>query len=134
MTVAKKPELECQATHHLLVTLTRPWSLHILLVLHISGPTRFGELRRKLLGISSRILTARLRHMEEMGFVNRVCTSTRPPQVTYSLTERTKELGEPMTQLDALAKKWAVEDLTNKQPQTQKAAYRRKATSRDSSV
>lgn len=72
--------------------------------------------------------------MEEMGFVNRVCTATSPPQVTYSLTDRTMELGEPMAQLDTLAKKWAIEDLANQQPQIQKAAYRRKATSRDSTV
>ena len=54
-------------THELLQLLTRPWTMHILWVLSTSGPTRFGALRRQIDGISSRLLTERLRDLEEKG-------------------------------------------------------------------
>ena len=45
--------------------------MHILWVLSTSGPTRFGALRRQIDGISSRLLTERLRDLEEKGFIYR---------------------------------------------------------------
>src|SRR5882672_4343046 len=59
-------------THELLQLLTRPWTMHILWVLSTAGPTRFGALRRQIDGISSRLLTERLRDLEEKGFIYRV--------------------------------------------------------------
>ncbi len=41
--------------------LWREWTPHILWVLGQSGPTSFGDLRRRLDGISPKVLTERLR-------------------------------------------------------------------------
>ena len=49
------------AIHGLLEVLARPWTMHILWTLSTNGPTRFGVLRRQVGGISSRVLTERLR-------------------------------------------------------------------------
>src|ERR687887_608909 len=55
----------------LLELLARPWTMHILWMLSTNGPTRFGELRRQIGGVSSRVLTERLRTLEQKGFVFR---------------------------------------------------------------
>src|SRR5215831_9119159 len=97
-------------THELLQLLTRPWTMHILWVLSTSGPTRFGVLRRQIDGISSRLLSERLRNLEEKGFVYRHYEPTIPPAVTYGLTERMQEISEALAKLDELALKWHDED------------------------
>ncbi len=98
------------AIHGLLETLTHPWTLHILWVLTTEGPTRFGVLRRKVDGISSRVLTERLRALELKGFVFRHYEPTIPPSVTYGLTQRMKAIGKVLEGLDRLARKWQRED------------------------
>src|SRR5438093_11647585 len=97
-------------THDLLQLLTRPWTMHILWVLSNSGPTRFGALRRQIDGISSRLLTERLRNLEEKGFIYRHYEPTIPPAVTYGLTERMQEISPALDKLDDLAHKWQEED------------------------
>jgi DNA-binding HxlR family transcriptional regulator len=97
-------------THELLQLLTRPRTMHILWVLGASGPTRFGSLRRQIDGISSRLLTERLRDLEEKGFVDRHYEPTIPPAVTYSLTPRMQEITEVLEKLNQLAHKWQEED------------------------
>jgi DNA-binding HxlR family transcriptional regulator len=56
------------------------------------GPRRFGELIRDIPGISPKMLTARLRELEEKGVVEREVTPTSPPSVEYSLSELGHEL------------------------------------------
>ena len=97
-------------THELLQLLTRPWTMHILWALSAAGPTRFGVLSRQIDGISSRLLTERLRDLEEKGFVYRHYEPTIPPAVTYGLTERMQEISEVLGKLDELAHKWSEED------------------------
>jgi DNA-binding HxlR family transcriptional regulator len=90
----------------LLELLTRPWTLHILWALSTNGPMRFGVLRRQVEGISSRVLTERLRTLEGAGFVFRHYEQTIPPAVTYGITERMKDIEKVLGQLEALARKW----------------------------
>jgi DNA-binding HxlR family transcriptional regulator len=94
----------------LLETITRPWTLHILWVLSSNGPTRFGALRRSVPGISSRVLTERLRALEEKGFIFRHYKPTIPPEVTYGLTKRMKDIQKVLGELNRLAKRWQLED------------------------
>jgi DNA-binding HxlR family transcriptional regulator len=94
----------------LLETLTRPWTLHILWTLSHNGPTRFGVLRRSVVGISSRVLTERLRTLEEKGFLYRDYKPTIPPEVTYGLTKRVKDIQKVLADLGKLAQKWQMED------------------------
>lgn len=95
----------------LLEMLTRPWTLHILWLLSHNGPMRFGALRRGADGISARILTLRLRTLEEKGFVSRTVNPSNPPEVTYAPTKRMAEMDGFMAQLHALSDKWKIEDL-----------------------
>jgi DNA-binding HxlR family transcriptional regulator len=94
----------------LLDVLARPWTMHILWVLSTNGATRFGVLRRQIEGISSRVLTERLRLLEKKGFIYRDYEPTIPPSVTYGITKRMKDIQKVLSELDHLARKWQEED------------------------
>src|SRR5688572_2752808 len=98
-----------RAVHELLELLTRPWTYYIFTTL-AGGPTRFGELRRRINGISARLLTERLREMETAGLVFREQTPTNPPSVTYGLTKRAEELIGVFSLLIELTDRWQAED------------------------
>ena len=93
----------------MLALLTRPWTLHILWALSTNGPARFGMLRRQVKGISSRVLTERLRALEGAGFVFRHYQPTIPPAVTYGITDRMKDIEKVLHQLETLARNWQSE-------------------------
>jgi len=82
------------------------WTPHILWVLHHDGPTRFGALRRRLAGVSAKVLTERLRSLESAGVIYRHQVPSIPPQVTYGLTERGLELADVLNGLDRVAARW----------------------------
>jgi len=62
------------------------WSLLAILNLGYSGKTRFNELRKKIDGISQRMLTVTLRSLERDGLVTRKIYAEVPPRVEYELT------------------------------------------------
>ncbi len=94
----------------LMEMLTRAWTLHILWLLSRNGAMRFGALKRGAVGISARLLTVRLRTLEELGFVTRSVRATNPPEVTYVPTSRLHDMDHFMGQLHQLADKWQRED------------------------
>lgn len=61
------------------------WSLLILVALE-EETLRFGELRRKIGGVSERMLAQTLKLMEEDGFVERIAFEVVPPHVEYRLS------------------------------------------------
>lgn len=87
-----------------------PWTTYILYNLRSHGPQRFGELKRRVSGISAKMLTERLRTLEGAALVKRDYEATIPPKVTYSLTKRGGELDGVMDQLAAIAIRWEAED------------------------
>lgn len=93
----------------LLELLTRPWTMHILWSLSTNGPLRFGVLKKNIDGISSRVLTERLRTLEDAGFVFRHYEPTIPPAVTYGITDRMRDIEKVLAQLEGLARKWNAE-------------------------
>jgi DNA-binding HxlR family transcriptional regulator len=93
----------------LLQLLTGRWTMHILWALSHNGPMRFGVLRKQVEGISARVLTERLRTLENAGFVFRHYEQTIPPTVTYGITDRMRDLEKVFSQLEALAAKWGGE-------------------------
>jgi DNA-binding HxlR family transcriptional regulator len=61
------------------------WSLLVVELLG-DGTRRFSELRREIDGISQRMLTLTLRHLERDGLVLRTVYPVVPPRVEYQLT------------------------------------------------
>ncbi len=103
------PESPC-AIHGILEVLAGPWTMNILWVLSTGGPTRFGALRRKVEGISSRMLSERLHLLEQKGFIFRHCEPSVPPAVTYGITKRMKDIARVLDDLERLARKWKQAD------------------------
>lgn len=95
--------------HNLLEVLTRPWTLHILWTLSNQGPLRFGVLRQNVNGISARVLTERLRALEQEGFIYRHYEPSIPPAVTYGITKRMKDIERVLGELERVARKWGEE-------------------------
>ena len=108
----------CDALGKLLGTIVRPWTLHILWVFISQGPTRFGDLRRSVPGISARVLTVRLRTLEAEGLVYRHRTANNPPEVIYGLTPRAVEIGALLEELQRAAARWDDDRTTRASPAT----------------
>jgi DNA-binding HxlR family transcriptional regulator len=71
------------------------WSLLILLVVG-RGVRRNGELKRRIGGISQKMLTQTLRALEAHGLVVRHDFATVPPHVEYELTPLGVSLGDAL--------------------------------------
>ncbi|MFH9352429.1 winged helix-turn-helix transcriptional regulator [Kitasatospora sp. NPDC017646] len=67
------------------------------------GPQRYSDLRRRLAGVSEKMLTQTLRTLERDGLVHRTVTPTVPARVDYALTP----LGRDLLPLVRSIKAWA---------------------------
>ncbi|MFP2957411.1 winged helix-turn-helix transcriptional regulator [Myxococcus sp. 1LA] len=85
---------------------TSRWGVLVLIAL-LEGTHRFSELRRKVAGVSEKMLSQTLHALEEDGFVLREVHPVIPPHVDYSLTP----LGEEVAaRVEALAE-WIEESM-----------------------
>ena len=75
---------ECPS-RHAMEHVTGRWGLLALAALH-HGDARFSALRRRVDGISEKMLSQTLQTLERDGFVHREAQPTIPPRVDYSLT------------------------------------------------
>lgn len=100
---AHEPSCRVEAMFRVLMG---PWTMYILWTLRRDGPLRFGVLKRRLAGVSSKVLTERLRLLESEGLIYREYNPTIPPEVTYGLTENGRELGDALDALEAVARRW----------------------------
>ncbi|MFH9041616.1 winged helix-turn-helix transcriptional regulator [Streptomyces sp. NPDC017966] len=74
------------------------WKTTLLWLLE-SGPHRPAELRRRVPGLTEKVLTQALREMEADGLVHREVHDVLPPKTVYSLTAFGRELAEALTPL-----------------------------------
>ena len=74
---------------------------------------RYGELKRKVQNITSKMLTQTLRELEEDQLVNRKVYAEVPPKVEYSVTETGKELIPFIDHLGAWGRKQMSVERTN---------------------
>ncbi|MFI6431468.1 winged helix-turn-helix transcriptional regulator [Rhodococcus oryzae] len=63
------------------------------------GPFRFSALRRRVDGVSERMLSQTLQALERDGLVLREVQGTIPPKVEYSLTDLGAEVAAQLTSL-----------------------------------
>jgi DNA-binding HxlR family transcriptional regulator len=94
---------EC-GTRAVLDLLADKWTVLVVAVL-ASGTCRYGELRRRIGGITPKVLTQILRRMERDGLLHRMVYAVVPPMVEYNLTPLGQTLIEPLTALCGWAAK-----------------------------
>jgi DNA-binding HxlR family transcriptional regulator len=77
---------------------TSRWGVLLLVVL-MGGVHRFSELRRKVGGVSEKMLAQTLKGLEADGFVRRKSYPTVPPHVEYTLTPLGRQVGKRVVAL-----------------------------------
>ena len=80
---------ECPS-REVLKHMTSTWGVLILIALR-PGTLRFSELRRKVNGVSERMLAQTLQQLEGDGLLTRRSFPVVPPHVEYSLTDLGQE-------------------------------------------
>ena len=94
------PEL-CDRFHRAVEFIGRRWTGAIVEAL-LERPRRFAELRSAVPGISDRMLSQRLRELEEWGIVSREVLPRRPVRVEYRLTAKGAALEPAVRRLAAV--------------------------------
>ncbi len=94
---------DCRAVSAVLSRIGDKWSVLIVMLLG-DGPCRFNEMKRRIGGISQRMLSLTLRGLERDGLVTRTVTPTIPPRVDYELTAVGRSLWVPITAVG----EWAI--------------------------
>ncbi len=67
----------------------------------LPGKKRYSEIQRALVGISPKVLTTRLRFLEEKKIITRRVFATIPPTTEYELTKLGKKLEEVLNAMAA---------------------------------
>ncbi|MGK4585332.1 winged helix-turn-helix transcriptional regulator [Kitasatospora sp. HPMI-4] len=103
--------------------LANTWNAVVLWALR-EGPSRPGELRERIGGISPKVLTETLRRLQFDGLVERRAYAGSPPRVEYTLTGLGRTLLEPIEALGV----WAFEhgeDVMAAREQAEEAGHSR---------
>ena len=103
------PEMlaRCVPMSRLQSVLGGKWKIMILWYITAYRVQRFGELQRRLEGITQSTLTKQLRELERDGFLHREVYGEVPPRVEYSLTE----LGQSFQPILNQMLQWSAERL-----------------------
>lgn len=105
-------------SRRVLTVLAEKWTLLILSQL-AAGPMRTAEIRRRVDGVSEKMLIQTLRKLEGFGLVSRRSYPEVPPRVEYRLTP----LGRSMARLTRLFGRWVERNLVSLiEAERQKAA------------
>ena len=118
--------LDANCPHRLLIDqVTDKWSVLILTALEAKA-LRFNALKRRLLGVTQKALTASLRRLERNGLVARRVVSLSPVAVEYQITPLGRTLLPPFMALYA----WTVDSL----PSVEEARQRFDDNGRDADL
>lgn len=99
------PTTVCPDFHAAIELIGRRWAGAILIAL-ASGPHYYAELGVAVPGLSDRLLSRRLRELEEAGLVERSVHDGTPARVSYALTEKGRTLEPALGELRSWAQAW----------------------------
>jgi DNA-binding HxlR family transcriptional regulator len=99
------PGAVCPHFHHAIELIGKRWTGAIVCAL-TERSMRYAELGKAIPGLSDRLLSQRLRELEEEGLVERLVEAGTPVRVTYSLTAAGQELDPVLSELKSWARRW----------------------------
>ena len=105
----ERPEAQptcCPRLHEAVELVGKRWTGAILYVLLHGGSMRFSEVAHAVPDLSDRLLSERMKELEDRGIVERRVTCTSPARVEYELTERGRELAPALNELKRWADRW----------------------------
>ena len=88
------------------------WKLSIIGYLLAHEKLRYGELKRKIEGISERMLIAQLKELQSDHLIERIAYPEVPPRVEYKLTEKGRALDHILSELSRWGKRHYNENTT----------------------
>ena len=100
-------QMECSIARTLAVA-GEPWSPLVIRDVFV-GINRFDDIQRDL-GISRKVLTERLRHLEREGMLERRAYSERPPRYEYALTEMGQGFVDVLMSMVGWGDRWTAGD------------------------
>jgi DNA-binding HxlR family transcriptional regulator len=98
-TVKANPYNGMCPSRQILALIGSKWSMLVVCLLR-AGPLRSGAIKRRLDGISQKMLTQTLRELERHGIVKRIDHAEVPPHVEYQLTRLGQSLAALVQQLE----------------------------------
>jgi DNA-binding HxlR family transcriptional regulator len=103
MAIKANPYVATCPSRSILALIGSKWAMLIICTL-TKGPTRTGALKRRIDGVSQKMLTQTLRDLERHGIVQRIDYAEVPPRVEYKLTR----MGESLSKLLRQMEEWLV--------------------------
>jgi DNA-binding HxlR family transcriptional regulator len=102
---AGTPGSVCPHFHAAIELIGKRWTGAIVCAL-TERPMRYAELGKAVPGLSDRLLSQRLRELEDEGLVERQVEAGTPVRVIYSLTEAGQQLDPVLSELKSWARRW----------------------------
>lgn len=103
--VAADRESCCSAYHQAVELVGKRWTGAILFVL-MDGPLRFSEVKTLVPDLSDRLLSERMKELEQEGIVTRRVIAETPVRVEYRLTAKGRALEPVVRSLKLWARAW----------------------------
>ena len=97
--IKREVMMRCVPMSMLQTVLSGKWKFLILWYIAVGKVQRFGELLRRIDGITQSTLTKQLRELEDDNFLHREIYKEVPPKVEYTLTELGKSFVPVLTQM-----------------------------------
>ncbi len=95
----------CPKYEAAVAVLGKKWTGLLIRVL-LGGPKRFSDFRQQIPDLSDRLLSERLKELEELGLVERRVQDTKPVTIEYCLTQQGKGLEQVVEAIQNWAESW----------------------------
>ena len=96
----------CPQYHEAIELIGRRWTGAIIAVLLMRDPLRFSDIAACVPDISDRLLSERVKELEQRGLVERRVDPGPPVRVHYALTPMGRDLAPAVGELHAWARRW----------------------------
>ena len=105
------PATACCPQYHAAIELIgRRWTGAIIAVLLMREPMRFSDIAACIPDMSDRLLSERVKELEQRGLVERRVEAGPPVRVHYALTAMGRDLAPAVGELHAWARRWLADE------------------------